>query len=584
MLIIVPSSEQHRSYLTDIEHSMSNLGAPITAAVEAASELAIRMHRQNEAEVFVTTVHKLALNLPHFCDLMSSGRWIVARDEFHRYAESNTWGKTIGELPPHVFDVSVSATPCRTDRSVTVGSGAPHVVVTLKEAKDEGAIRPFTLFARDYSIDLSFAGQESPVRMSLSQIEEELAAYKKDHPNVDVTAWEVIKDVRYYDKYVSDLLLEAMQWLNELNSQSRAHGKGEQHQMLVAAMGVRHAEAICKQLNDLAGEKIADWIGTQTKVIKEDGTTVNAGRPEPENEKILNEYKGNKLKALVQVRKASEGFDNPRSSVLVMLNNLKAQLPLEQLIGRILRRNYGVEPNTGCAAVVDRGYTYASKDHPGFPYLSSLQKQMEPEIALENEEDETIPGGGRLPGTGIPGEVDFPLVLIKIRDFYLLGLDRTGEETFYPFGDKPVSEEELVKQAAPLLDMPTDTQDDVDAVKQKLREMFNGEKEAPRQHSTTEKIKQARAQVQDAVANLAANVVRIRNYKLESGTFPKTLLGDTVRAVHTRWVRMSKRRHDSMTFQELLEKHEWVKQINNSIHASADPYTKVKEDYKWLLI
>ena len=64
-----------------------------------------------------------------------------------------------------------------------------------------------------------------------------------------------------------------------------------EHKMLVFAFGVGHARSICEQFNDLAGEKVADWIGVQSSVTKDDGSSVTIGRSEPENERVLKRFK-----------------------------------------------------------------------------------------------------------------------------------------------------------------------------------------------------------------------------------------------------------------------------------------------------
>ena len=51
-LIIVPSDEQFKSYLDDIEEDMRKMGAKITAAVPAHSDFGLKMHLRNEAEIF----------------------------------------------------------------------------------------------------------------------------------------------------------------------------------------------------------------------------------------------------------------------------------------------------------------------------------------------------------------------------------------------------------------------------------------------------------------------------------------------------------------------------------------------------
>jgi superfamily II DNA or RNA helicase len=98
---------------------------------------------------------------------------MLAADEFHRYADENTWGEAIKSLSP-VFTVAVSATPDRTDRSAKVIEGKPDVDVTLSDAVDEEAIRRVVIHVMDYTVDLTMGGEQVPERFSLSSLADAL--------------------------------------------------------------------------------------------------------------------------------------------------------------------------------------------------------------------------------------------------------------------------------------------------------------------------------------------------------------------------------------------------------------------------
>ncbi len=555
-LIIVPSSEQFESYLHEIEADMAEIGAPISGALQANSLLALKAHRQNSAEIFVTTVQTLSNGGGALVnDLLSTGRWLVAADEFHRYAKSNTWGDAVGGLNS-VFTLAVSATPGRTDKADTAIMGTPDVRVTLREAVEEGAIRPVTVCASDYAVDLTMHGIESPQRFTTSELTARLA--ESGH---DISSAEVKRDLRYFSKYLHKALLDAWGRLDSLNQRQ----PGE-HKMLVFALGVKHAKSICEQMNTIAGDKVADWIGVQSAVQLDDGSTKSIGRPETENKQILDDFKSNKFNVLVQVKKATEGFNDVRCSVLLFLNMTGESVQLKQMIGRGLRRNYRVEPDTGCRAKQDRCYIYVSKDHPGLDYMTRLESDL-----ADPDDEEVIDGGGGGGGGGTP--------IYPISDFYILDAGFVGEELFYPFGDGSISEAEAMtkaRQGVPQLAAASDAD-----IRAQLSKLFGMD---PKPVSTAAKIQEARQKISRAAKTLAGNVVRLRAER-SGGTFIQSLLGDTIKAVHSRWLALHPElTHDNMTLDELEQKHVWIQQINTEIKNAPSRYDQLVRVASWLIL
>lgn len=558
MLVIVPSDEQFKSYLREIESDIAELGAPITGALKAVSVLSLKAHKTNQAEIFVTTVQSLTVNADVITDLLSTGRWLVGADEFHRYAKDNSWGRSIEQLNS-VFTLAVSATPERTDKAEKAITGEPDVRVTLKEAVEEGAIRPVVVRASEYSVDITLQGDTAPRRLSTAELAKELA-----ETGADISAQEVKRELRYYSKYLHKAILDAWAHLNHLNNENEG-----QHKMLVFAMGVGHAKAVCEQFNDIAGEKVADWIGVQSTVMKDDGTTVVIGRSEADNERTLDRFKAGDFSVLVQVKKATEGFNDVRCSVLLFLNLAGETVLLKQMIGRGLRRNYAVEPRAERRANEDRCWIFASKDHPGLEYMKRLEDDIADPRAEDEEPDDEGGGGGHSdPIYGIP-------------EFYILDAQFSGEELFYPFGDQGqlISQDEAMARArAGVSTLSSASDADVQA---ELRKLFGME---PKPVSTAERIDAARKKIVGVARTLAGNVVRIRAARC-AGTFPKSLLGDTIRAVHARWmVENPNLSHDNMTVDELRRKHDWVRELNNGMKDAADPYLYLVEAAPWLLL
>lgn len=558
MLVIVPSDEQFSSYLKEIEADMAELGFPVSGALKAASTLALKAHRQNQAEIFVTTVQTLSTNEGAISDLLETGRWLVAADEYHRYAKDNTWGKALSGLNS-VFILAVSATPDRTDNAEKAIDGEVDVRVTLREAVEEGAIRPVVVRSSDYAIDITLKGEDTPRRMSTAELQKELAA-----SGTDISGQEVKRELRYYSKYLYKAILDAYMKLNELNTLHQG-----QHKMLVFAMGVGHAKSVCEQINSIAGEKIADWIGVQSTIDRGDGVPVTIGRPEKENTAVLEKFKSGEFSVLVQVKKATEGFNDVRCSVLLFLNLVGETVQLKQMIGRGLRRNYAVEPDSGGRAKSDRCWIYVSNDHPGLDYM----KRLEGDMKLPDEEEDDTEGTDSNGGGG-----SIPIYIIP--EFYILDAQFSGEELFYPFGeDGKMSETEAVRRTrANVAELATASDDVIQA---QLRKLFGMD---PTPISTAERLQTARKKITEVGRTLAGNVVRLRANRC-AGTFPASLLGDTNRAIHSRWLLENPTlRHDNMTVEEFERKYEWIRSINNQMKAAPDAYAFLVSEAPWLLL
>lgn len=550
MLIIVPSAEQLSSYLDEIEQDMARVGAPVSGAYRAISDLSLRLHRRNEAEIFVATIQSLSgSGIATVHDLMSSGRWLLAADEFHRYADDNTWGEAIKSLSP-VFTIAVSATPNRTDRSAKAIEGIADVEVSLADAVEEGAIRRVVTHVMDYTVDLTMGGEQTPERFTLSDLAEALGGSEKLQ---DLSQMEVKREIRYLSKYISEALLNTTLKLEELNERD----PGE-HKMLVFAMGVRHAQAICEQLKCVAPHLRADWIGTQA--TDRDGR--QHGRTDAENETVLAKFKRGEITILVQVRKAAEGFNDVRCSVLVFLNMLNESVLLQQAVGRGLRRNFAIPED------LDRCHIYASHDHPALEFFKKLADELSSleDDAVVNERT----GAG---GTGGP-------LIYDIQEFFIIDAAFNGEELYYPLGDTTMPQSqavERVRNAVPALEHQAD-----ESILQLIRQAFPGAK--PQALSTSERIDRAKDRITKAVATLASNVVRIRADR-SGGTFPKSMLGDTCKAIHRRWKKLNGGNGQStMTMDELERKYTWIQGINTSIRSATDPLQAVIQEAPWLML
>lgn len=551
LLIVVPSAEQFSSYLDEIEADMARVGAPISGAYQAISDLSLRLHKRNEAEVFVTTIQ--SLNGPGIAtvhDLLATGKWLLAADEFHRYADANSWGEALKSLAP-VFTLAVSATPERTDRSIKAIEGDADVEICLKDAVEEGAIRRVVTHVMDYTVDLTLGGEQVPERFTLSRLSETLGGSERLQ---DLSQIEVKKEVRYHSKYISEALLNAVQKLEELNVEHAG-----EHKMLVFALGVRHAQSICEQLQSIAPQLKADWIGTMSA----DQTGRQLGRNEAENETVLARFKRGEIQILVQVRKAAEGFNDVRCSVLLFLNMLHKSVLLQQAVGRGLRRNFAIPEH------LDRCHVFVSHDHPGVEFLKKLAEET---VDEDDDQDPVVDERPGAAGSGGP-------IIYDIPEFFIVDASFSGEELHFPLGDTTMPQSQAVdrvRKSIPQLANQTD-----EATLQMIRQALGVE---PQRLSTAERIDRAKDRVTKAVGTLASNVVRIRADR-SGGTFPKSILGDTCKAIHRRWKSTNAGNgHAAMTMEELERKYAWVQSLNTTIRSSADPLQAVIKEAPWLML
>ena len=559
-LIVVPSDEQFKSYINDIEEDMRKMGAVITAAVPANSDYGLQMHLRNEAEIFVTTIQALTVNGNSqriANDLMSKGKWFFAADEYHRYREGGSWGGAIQHIQPQVsFSLAVSATPNRTDRADKAIEGDIDVQVSLKEALEEGAIRPVAVYSSEYSLDLSFGEDDEPQRFTTSQLVKEVLKTSSK----DISAAEVKKELRYYTKYLNKILLDAMAELDNLQV-----GKPKEHKMLVFAMGVSHAKLICDQINRISDKKRADWIGVQSTIKKDDNTSVQIGRSEKINTQVIEDFKEGKFDVLVQVRKAAEGFNDVKCSVLVFLNLVSESVLLRQMIGRGLRRNFNVEADHGKKAMKDRCYIYVTADHPGLNYIKTLEDQSY--IEKENEESKER-------------ELSDKVRIYNIPDFYIIDAEYVSEECHYPYGSVKEIREEL-KQFDKEKILKNKTNKDIEKL---LKDFYKTQTDVkPITKSTNQRRDEYKKKVDSATNLLASSVVKIKSNS--SHTIIASTVGDHKRVINRQWNRKAHLRHDEMTIQHFEEKYKWLKKISDDLkdtNSLSEQLQKLKFNYSWL--
>lgn len=259
---------------------------------------------------------------------------MIALDELHRYSDHGEWGKSIGvllEQKPE-FVLGLTAAKNRTDgQPVAMNKPDAVIEVTHRDALEEQAIRQFVPNVHDYLVTIEFQSEVYDVKTSeLAKLEGD---YIKAKEAKGIPAQKALSQARdaiaYKDKYISPLVQNAVDCL--YNKRQRIGLDGlpltQQHRMLVFARDQKHAEHLKSYFVGYSGLS-ADWIGEK--------------RPDELNEQILRDFISGKLDVMINVNKASEGFNCVQCSVMLFLNNIGETVTILQQLGRGLRRNYAI--------------------------------------------------------------------------------------------------------------------------------------------------------------------------------------------------------------------------------------------------
>lgn len=516
ILAIVPTDTQRRQYAEGIKDSIKELQLNINSkniVVCSGEEYMVRAHKENLAEIYITTVQSIVAGTDKYIDLTKSGKWLIFCDEFHKLNvdEKAKWGKAVDAIT-HTVTLGMTATPVRSDGKDTYFAGhQPDVEVSFEDAFEEESIRGVKAHIEHYFVDV-INDDGSVDRLTTENIND----------------YDLSKDLRLTAKYQASLLSSAESCLTQKNLTQPG-----QHQMLVFAMNVQHATMISNVMNTIAGAGFSEWVGVGPH-----------GRKSPENTAILDRYKDNQIRCLVQVDIAGEGFDNPRSSVLVFLHLLrKATVKAVQQAGRGIRRNYDIKEfdNDVCDM-------FASPDTE----MSELAVEMANRTLGQFEADEKDVDSTKARETPIydippfdpqvsDSEYDRSEIIAKIpqRDVDMFrqkvgdayGTDRAGD----------ITEDMLLNVLA---------QDRINMIEKAAKE--NGLSN--------------RQKVTEAVSMLVSNISRLRFGR----SLPSGMAGDLKTSIHGQWVRKTGLKSGAMTDDEFRTKYDWVSGINEELKSTRE--------------
>lgn len=545
LLIVVVSEIQRRQYATQLAKDAKLLNVPLITtdyghvSRECLGEgHVLRASLKNQCEIFLTTVQAIRADKSFYHDLMEKHTWMGVFDEAHRYSINNEWGKTLSELPFNV-QVGLTATPLRSDSDGLVAKKANKydVMVSTQLAIQEGAIRPFELKIADYEVDLSMEGHHTS--MKLSEIMEDVKA--GNFPSI--SEWEVKKQCRYSTKYIQDIFYAAAKDYHLLEQ-----SYPQQNQMIVFAWSCEHAKSVCQAINTVMGANedslrpFADWIGTN-------------GRSDKENKEVMESFMAKKdfLPCLVQVDKASEGFNNPRCSIAIFLNGIGADTPkLIQMLGRVMRKSSFTSPS----AIV-----YVGVDHPlasaNIDELGALNNGQYPEIDKQWE------------GMGMSESNQASIFIPDIQDIFMSIKRLINIETVCPFQGEPND------IANDLIQSGKYDPNDYDALLKNIMELQAKKtvtKTTP-DISYSERIYHLRDENNKAVNMLVNGALRLKFVGMKPAS---SVTGDWFKKTNSHLKRMFKGKVSELDEHELMERHKYVQLVANDIN-------QTKEVPSWMI-
>lgn len=322
-LYLTPTDVLRSQVYEGVERVLELLGGEIEVRKYLAENASLHRVAANRANVVVATYQQVSAAPVRYARMCAGRRVHLIADEAHHLAERGLWASALGQLPV-VSSLLLSATPVRLDREPIAGARyvpaddgeglaiAPLLHVSMRQAWREGGIlKRLAIQMKDYAVEL---------RGTDGQVYTFTASEMAELPDFDQRC--VRQQLRWNDDYVEPLVREfatTLEWKLRL-----APG---QHQGLVFAATTAHAEHLARVF--------ARHHPSLRCAVVHSGSDL----PEAEADRRMRDFHAGRYDVLIQVRKASEGFDAPTVSVLLKLDAVFSREPVIQQLGRGLRYN-----------------------------------------------------------------------------------------------------------------------------------------------------------------------------------------------------------------------------------------------------
>ena len=327
-LYLTPTDVLRTQVYNGVEKALTVLGSGRPIRKLLAENASLDRVAATAANFVVASYQQVAAAPERYARLCRSRRVHLVCDESHHLGERGQWAQAIGQLPVRTT-LMLSATPVRLDRDQLAGvryvyddeaEGMivdPMLQVTMRQAwKEGGILKRLNMQMKDYAVEL---------RNSEGEVYEFTASQMAELPDFDQRC--VRQQLRWNEDYVQPLVREFAATLIQKNADS-----GGGHQGLVFAATTEHAN----HLHRVFGR----WHPSLRCVVVHSGADMN----DADNDRKMRDFHAGLIDVLIQVKKASEGFDAPAVSVLLKLDAVFSREPVIQQLGRGLRYNHNLPP------------------------------------------------------------------------------------------------------------------------------------------------------------------------------------------------------------------------------------------------
>lgn len=325
-LYLTPTDVLRTQVYQGVEKALRVVGSTRPIRKILAENASLDRIAASGANFVVASYQQVAAAPERYRRLVASRRVHLVCDEAHHLGERGSWAKALSVLPVRTT-LLLSATPVRLDRDPIAGARYvedpeaegividPLLAVTMRQAWKEGRIlKRLNMQMKDYAVEL---------RNSDGEVYEFTASEMAELPDFDQRC--VRQQLRWNEDYVQPLVREFALTLQAKNAV--AAGK---HQGLVFAATTEHAN----HLHRVFGR----WHPSLRCTVVHSGEDMS----DADNERRMRDFHEGRYDVLIQVKKASEGFDAPAVSVLLKLDAVFSREPVIQQLGRGLRYNHAL--------------------------------------------------------------------------------------------------------------------------------------------------------------------------------------------------------------------------------------------------
>lgn len=364
-LYLTPTDVLRTQVYNGIEKALDVVGSTRPIRKLLADNSAAGRMRGNAANFIVATYQQVVAAPGPYKQLCRERRVHLVCDEAHHLGERGRWASALAALGAR-STLLLSATPVRLDRDPIAGARyleddeglaiAPLVQVSMRQAwRERRILKHLQMQMKDYAVQL---------RDAAGDVHEFTASEMAELSDFDQRC--VRQQLRWNEDYVQPLVREFA-----LALETKLALAPGQHQGLVFAATTEHA-------NHLA--RLFERYHPRLRC-----TVVHSGEiGEAENERRLRGFHARKYDVLIQVKKASEGFDAPSVSVLLKLDAIFSREPVIQQLGRGLRYNHALPEGQNLLNV------FFGRDPRLAATIEHLEREAPPPAAQRGRGEEAV--------------------------------------------------------------------------------------------------------------------------------------------------------------------------------------------------